>query len=101
MSCFPEPHICITDKDKVVLDLPNYATKKELDHAADVNTFDLSVKKRFIVSEVKVDKLDINKLVNVPTNLNNLNTKEDDLDLGKLKTFPIDNNYWCGRKWSC
>ena len=40
--------------------------------------------------KAKVDKLDINKLTNVPTSLNNLKTKVDDLDVGKLKTFPVD-----------
>ena len=29
-------------------------------------------------------------MVNVPTSLNNLKTKVDDLDLGKLKTVPVD-----------
>ena len=32
----------------------------------------------------------INKLVNVPTSLNNLKTKANDLDVGKLKTVPVD-----------
>ena len=36
-----------------------------------------------------VDKLDINKLVNAPTTLNNL-TKVDDLDVGKLKKLAVD-----------
>ena len=36
------------------------------------------------------DKLDINKLVNVPTSLNNSKTKVDDLDVAKLKTVPVD-----------
>ena len=40
--------------------------------------------------KVEFDKLDINKLVNVPTILNNLTTKVDDLDLGKVKTIPVD-----------
>ena len=40
--------------------------------------------------KAEVDKLDINKLVNVKTSLNNLKTKVDDLDVGKLKTVPID-----------
>ena len=40
--------------------------------------------------KVEFDKLDINKLVNVPTSLNNLKTKVDDLDIGKLKTVPVD-----------
>ena len=40
--------------------------------------------------KAEVDKLDINKLVNIPTSLNNLKTKVDDLDVGKLKTVPVD-----------
>ena len=35
-------------------------------------------------------KLDINKLVNVPTSLNNLKTKVDDLDVAKFKTVLLD-----------
>ena len=38
----------------------------------------------------EADKLSINKLVNVSTSLNNLKIKVDDLDLGKLKTVPVD-----------
>ena len=38
----------------------------------------------------EVDKLEIIKLVNVPTSLNNFKTKVDDLDVGKLKTVPVD-----------
>ena len=37
-----------------------------------------------------VEKLDINKLTNVPTRLNDLKTKVDDLDYGKLKTVSVD-----------
>ena len=40
--------------------------------------------------KAEVDKLDINKLVHVPTSLNYLKTKVDDLDVGKLKTVPVD-----------
>ena len=40
--------------------------------------------------KAEVDKLDINKLTNVPTSLNNLKTKVEDLDVGKLKTVPVD-----------
>ena len=29
-------------------------------------------------------------MTNVPTSLNNLKTKVDDLDVGKLKTVPVD-----------
>ena len=48
------------------------------------------LKKDFIALKAEVDKLDIAKLVNIPTGLNNLKTKVDDLDVGKLKTVPID-----------
>ena len=40
--------------------------------------------------KAEVDKRDINKLVNVPTSLNNLKPKVDDLDVGELKTVRID-----------
>ena len=40
--------------------------------------------------KVKVDKLEINKLANVPTSLNNLKTKVRDLDVGKWKTVAVD-----------
>ena len=36
--------------------------------------------------KIEVDRLDINKLTNVSTSLNNLKTKVNDLDVGKLKT---------------
>ena len=39
---------------------------------------------------MEVDKLDINELVNVSTDLNNIKTKVDDLDDDKLKTIPKD-----------
>ena len=40
--------------------------------------------------KAEVDKLYINKLVNVPTSLNNLKTKVDDLNVGKRKTVSVD-----------
>ena len=40
--------------------------------------------------KAEVEKLDINRVVNVLTSLNNLKIKVDDLDVGKLKTVPID-----------
>ena len=36
------------------------------------------------------DKLDINKLANVTTDLNNLLTKVENLGVGKLKVVPVD-----------
>ena len=89
MSNYPEPEILIRDKVEVVLDLSNYATKKELEHATAIDTFDLTAKKEFIALKVEVDKIDINKLTNAGSILNNLKTKVTDLDVGKLKTVPV------------
>ena len=90
MSYYPEPDIHIRDKVKVVLDFSNYATKKELKDATDVDTTNVVAKGDFIALKAEVEKGDINKLVNVPTGLNNLKTKVNDLDVDKLKTVPID-----------
>ena len=40
--------------------------------------------------KAEVDKLDIAKLISVPTSLNNLKTKVNDSDIGKLKIVAID-----------
>ena len=80
----------VRDKAIVVLDLSNHATKKERDHGTAVDTSDLAAKKDFIVLKPEADEPDINKLANVPTSLKNLNTKVDDLDDGKVKTFSVD-----------
>ena len=70
--------------------MSNYDTKEELDHATGVDSSDLAVKKDFVALKAKVDKLNIDKLTNVPTSLYSLKTKVDGLDIGKLKTPPVD-----------
>ena len=82
MSYFPEPDSHIRVKVKVVLDFSNQVTEKKLGYATGIDTFDSTTKKGFIALKAEVDKLDIIKLTNVPTNLK---TKVDDLDVGKLK----------------
>ena len=71
MIYYPEPDSHIRDKAKVVLDLTNCATKKELEHATGIDISDLATKKDFIALKAEVDKLDIKKLANAPTRLNN------------------------------
>ena len=85
MNYYPELDSHIREKFKVVLDLSNYASKKELGHATGVDTSDVADKKDVIALKTEVDKLNINKLVNVPTSLNNLKTKVEELDIGKLR----------------
>ena len=91
---YPEPVCHIKFKIKAVLDLfiqsTIYATKKELDHATGVDTSDLAAKNYFIALKAKVDKLDINKPVNVPSSLYNVETKVCDIDVGNSRTVPAD-----------
>ena len=55
-------------------------------------SWSLSFTKRIDLGNLKshVDKLDIDKLKNVPTNLSNLKSKVDKLDFDKLLSVPID-----------
>ena len=55
MSYYPEPdsHLRV----QVVLCLWNYAIKKELNNATDIDTSNLATKTDFIVLEAKVNKL--------------------------------------------
>ena len=66
----------------MVLDLSDYSTKRELKDVTGVDTSNLAAKRDFIALKAEVGKLDINKLVSLPSGLNNFNTKVDDLDVG-------------------
>ena len=77
---------------KVELEMSNYATKIELKN---VTGFDMSkVAKKIDVANLKynVDKLDIDKLKNVPTNASNLQTKVHKLDVDKLVPVSVNLN---------
>ena len=52
--------------------MSNYTTKKEIQHATGVDIPNLAAKKGFVSSKTKLDKEDINKLVNVLISLKNL-----------------------------
>ena len=74
---------------KVKLELFNYATKAEK-NATDVDTSDFVKKTDLASLKTNVDKLDIGKLKNVPSNLSNFKSKVDKLDVDKLVPVPID-----------
>ena len=86
---FPETKY-FRGKVKVKLNLSNYAAKKDLKNAADVDTSRFA--KTFELPNLKSDedKWDIVKLKNIPTNLNNLQSKIDKLDVDKLDTVPVN-----------
>ena len=87
---FWKPDSQSKNKVKVVLDFSNYATKKKLEHTTGIDTSDLAAKKDFIPLKAEVDKLDINKVVNIPTSFNNLKTKVNDFMLVNEKAVPVD-----------
>ena len=70
---FPEPKSS-GGRVKVELDLSNYATKADLINATGVDTSKFA-KKVDSASLKYVDKLDIDKLKNVPIDLSNLKSR--------------------------
>ena len=76
---FPEPK-SLGGKVKVELDLSNYATKADLKNATGVDTSKFAKKVDLASLKSEVDKLDIDKLEKVPTCLNSLKRKADQLD---------------------
>ena len=89
MSDCPETDFHIRYKVKVVLDMLNYPTKKQND-TTDVDTSNLAAKRNLVALKVVIDKLDLDKLVNDPTDLNNLNTEVDNLYAGTFITVALD-----------
>ena len=75
---------------KVELDLSNYATKADSKNVTGVATSKFVKKVDLANLKSNVDKLDTDKLKNVPTNLSNLKIKVDNLDVNKLVPVPVD-----------
>ena len=71
-------------KVKVELDLSNCTTKTGLKNATGTDTSSITKKDDLASLKSNVDKLDIDKLKNVSTNLNTLKCKVDKLDVDKL-----------------
>ena len=90
---FPEPKSS-SGTVEIELDLSNYATKSNLKHATGVDTSKLAKKVDLakvdltIRFQSNVDKLDIDKSKNVPSNFNNLKSKVD-IELGIDKLVPV------------
>ena len=70
---------------KVEWHLSNYATKTDW-----IDTSSFAKKVNLAGLESNVDKLDIYKLKNVPTNFSNLKRKVDELVVDKLVPAPVD-----------
>ena len=70
-ECFPEPK-SLGGRIKFKLDLSNYARKADLKNATGVDTSKFAKEVDLVNLKSNVDKLDIDKLKNVSTNLRNL-----------------------------
>ena len=86
---FPKPK-SLGANVRFELDLSNYAAKADLKNATifDASSFAKNTDLANIKSDV--DKLDIDKLKNVPTNLNSLKCKANKLDGDNLVPVPVD-----------
>ena len=85
----PEPK-SLGGRVKVEVDMSNYATKADLKNATGVNTSKFAEKVDLASLKSNVDKLDIDKLKNVPSNSGNWKSKVDKLDVDKLSPVPVD-----------
>ena len=69
---FPKPfNIDFGDSIKVKLDLSNYARKTDIKKISHVDTLSFALKTNLTDLKTEVDKLDIDKLKPVPTDLSN------------------------------
>ena len=79
---FPGPKSS-TGRVKFELDFANYGTKADLKNVTGVDTSKFAKKVDLANLKSDVDKWDIDKLKNVPSNLNNLKNKIGELDVDK------------------
>ena len=69
---FPKPFRNFGGNINVKVDLSNYATKIDLKNVTHVDTSDFAPKTNLVNLKTKVDELDIDKLAPVPTDLSKL-----------------------------
>ena len=87
---FPEPYESFGGDINVKVDLSNYATKADIKNVTHVDSSNFALKTNLVNLKTEVDKLDINKLKGLPNNLSILKTKVDKLDIDKLVPVPTD-----------
>ena len=70
--------------------MSNYATKSDLRNVTRIYKSKLVAKSDLVSLNAEVEKLDIDELKRVWTNLSNLKIKVDNSGIGKLETTPVD-----------
>ena len=71
-QCFPKLFRSFGGNINVKVDLSNYATKADFKNISHVDTSSFALKTNLANLKTKVNKLDINKLVPVPVDLSKL-----------------------------
>ena len=69
---FPKPFRNFGGNINVKVDLSNYATKTDIKNVSHVDTSNFALKTNLANLKTEVDKLDIEKLVSIPTDLSKL-----------------------------
>ena len=68
---FPKPYETFGGDINVKVDSSNYATKTDIKNILHVDTSSFALKSNLVSLKTEVDKLDIDKLKSLPTNLRN------------------------------
>ena len=80
---FPKHYEPFGGDINVTVGLSNYATKADIKNVTHVDTSSFALKTNVANIKTEADKLDIDKLKSLPNNLNNLKIKVDKLDIDK------------------
>ena len=87
---FPKPYEPFGVDINVKIDLSNNATKDDIKNTTHVDTSSFALKTNVANLKTEVDKLDIDKLKGLPNNLSILKTQVDKLDTDKLVPVPTN-----------
>ena len=82
-QCFPKPYEPFGRDVNFKVDLSNRATKSDVKNISNIDTSRFALKSTLASFKREVDKLDIDKLVPVPVDLNKLSDKKK-LSLKKM-----------------
>ena len=86
---FPKPYEPFGGDINVKVDLSNYATKADIKNISHIDTSSFALKTNLANLKTEVDKLDIEKLVPVPTDLSELSNVVK-IDVVKKKLYMIN-----------
>ena len=86
---YPKPYNQFGRNIKLKVDLSNYATKTDFKNVTHIDTSSFALKTNLANLKTEVDKLDIEKLVPVPTDLSELSNVVK-IDVVKKKLYMIN-----------